>query len=252
METPQPSQVSVSGHIVLQGQLPPASSAASPDNVPAFPPPPWWKLWQRWKDFHKVTAYATLLLAGGTIALAVFTLCLVIDVENAAERQLRAYLYVGSFDTHFEKNPDGSSTFTVTPSSKVFGKTPAASVHPIWVLVMSSSSPGSTAFVRDQGTGSTNNLVQILGQDHKIGPKSIKITNTDIEDLKNHTKMIVAVGTATYRDVFKKDRWTDFCVAFNWNDLTNNNAQLCHTLNDADWSGDQRTRADSIVLPPQN
>jgi hypothetical protein len=250
METPQPSQVSVSGDIVIQGPLPPASSAASPDNVPAFPPPPWWKFWQRWKDFHKVmTAYATLLLAVGTIALAIFTRCLVIDAENAAERQLRAYLYVGSFDTHFD---DGSSTFTVTPFSKVFGVTPAASVYPFWILTSILSSPGSASFVRGQGTGSTSNIVQIPGQDYNIGHKSIKLTNTDIDDLKSYTKMIVAAGTVTYRDVFKKDRWTDFCVAFNWNDLTNNNAQLCHTLNNADWSGDQRTQADSIVLPPQN
>jgi hypothetical protein len=76
METPQPPHVSVSGHIVIQGQLSPASSAGGPDSVPAQPRPPRWKFWQCWKDFHKVTAYATLLLATFTFVLALGTIAL--------------------------------------------------------------------------------------------------------------------------------------------------------------------------------
>jgi hypothetical protein len=98
METPQPPHVSVSGHIVIQGQLPPASSA-SPDSVPPQPPRPWWKFWQRWQDFHKLTAYATLLLALGTAALAIFSLVTLL-VTHADTRRLIKEARIASNQQH--------------------------------------------------------------------------------------------------------------------------------------------------------
>jgi len=98
METPQPPHVSVSGHIVIQGQLPPASSA-SPDSVPLQPPRPWWKFWQRWQDLHKLTAYATLLLALGTAALAIFSLVTLL-VTHADTRRLIKEARIASKQQH--------------------------------------------------------------------------------------------------------------------------------------------------------
>jgi hypothetical protein len=98
METPQPPHVSVSGHIVIQGQLPPASSA-SLDSGPPQPPRPWWKFWQRWEDFHKVTAYATLLLALGTAALAIFSLVTLL-VTHADTRRLIKEARIASKQQH--------------------------------------------------------------------------------------------------------------------------------------------------------
>jgi hypothetical protein len=63
MQTPQPPQVSVSGRIVIEGQLP--ASGANPEN----PPPPWWKFWQGPPE--SVLARATVLLAIATLVLAV-------------------------------------------------------------------------------------------------------------------------------------------------------------------------------------
>jgi len=53
-----------------------------------------------------------------------------------AERQLRSYVYIGSFHIDLQNNPDGSSTVTVNPSLKVFGSTPAAWVSPSWDLTI--------------------------------------------------------------------------------------------------------------------
>lgn len=67
METPQPPQVSVSGRIVIEGQLP-APSSASSENAPAPPSPPWWKFWRGSPE--TVLAKATVLLAIATGFLA--------------------------------------------------------------------------------------------------------------------------------------------------------------------------------------
>jgi hypothetical protein len=67
MESPQPPRVSVSGHIVIEGQLT-APSSASPQNVPATPLPPWWQFWRGKPE--TVLARATAVLAVTTIILA--------------------------------------------------------------------------------------------------------------------------------------------------------------------------------------
>jgi hypothetical protein len=70
MQTPQPPSLSVSGRIVIEGQLP-AASAASPENTPAQPQPPtpWWKFWKAPPE--TVLARATMLLFVATLILAV-------------------------------------------------------------------------------------------------------------------------------------------------------------------------------------
>jgi hypothetical protein len=83
VETPQPPQVSVSGSIIIEGHLT-APSSPSLEVAPAIPPPLWWKFWQRWRDFHKVTAYATLLLAGAAFVTLIVTHCDNRDIINQA------------------------------------------------------------------------------------------------------------------------------------------------------------------------
>ena len=90
METPQPPQVSVSGHIIIEGQLPAASSAASPDNTPNHPPPPWWKF-SRWRP-KSVLAAATVVLAAATFVLAIMAgiQALILATTDASTRQAAA------------------------------------------------------------------------------------------------------------------------------------------------------------------
>jgi hypothetical protein len=69
MEAPLSPQVSVSGSIIIHGQLT-APSSQTAENVPLVLPPEW-QFWH-WK-YEKLTAYATLLLATGTMLLAIFS-----------------------------------------------------------------------------------------------------------------------------------------------------------------------------------
>jgi hypothetical protein len=69
------------------------------DNVSTRPPCPWWRFWQRWKDFHKLTAYATLFLALGTAALAIFSLVTLL-VTHADTRRLIKEARIASKQQH--------------------------------------------------------------------------------------------------------------------------------------------------------
>jgi hypothetical protein len=88
METPQPPQVSVSGRILIEGQLP--ASSASPENPLPPPSPPWWEA---------LTARATLVLAGGTVALAIVTLVALL-VTHADTRGLIKRTRIASDQQH--------------------------------------------------------------------------------------------------------------------------------------------------------
>lgn len=70
METPQPphSQVTISGHIDIQGELPRASGAAT-IAAPIPPRPPWWNFWRGPPE--TILAKATVLLAVATLLLFV-------------------------------------------------------------------------------------------------------------------------------------------------------------------------------------
>src|ERR1700720_3080413 len=83
METPQPRQMSVSGRLVIEGQLPAPSSAGS-ENAPAPPSPPWWKFWRGPPEtvlakISGIASLATVVLAAGTVGLALVSYCQLID-----------------------------------------------------------------------------------------------------------------------------------------------------------------------------
>ncbi len=95
METPQPPQVSVSGRIFIEGQLP--TSGASPENPPPLPSPPWWRFWRDTPE--ALTAKATLVLALGTVALAIFSLVTLL-VTHADTRRLIKEARIASKQQH--------------------------------------------------------------------------------------------------------------------------------------------------------
>ena len=184
-------------------------------------------------------AIFTIVLAISTLGLWLATRDLVKDSKGAAERQLRAYVYVGPGNSDLEKNPGGSFTFTVTPSEKIFGTTPVAMVHRSWNLViMSASPPGQLPpFASIPGRPDAISVVEIPTREYSLGSKSVVISYTDADALRNKRKFLVAFGTIKYDDIFRKARWTEFCWVFDWNNTTIKNANLCPTHNDADWSG---------------
>ena len=184
-------------------------------------------------------AIFTIVLAISTVGLWLATRDLVKDSRDAAEQQLRAYVYVGPGDSDLEKTSDGSFTFTVNPSEKVFGITPAAMVHPSWNLIIMPASPSGQLppFASIPGRPDASSVVEIPAQEYKLGSKSVVISHTDADALKDKRKLLVAFGTIMYNDVFRKQRWTEFCWVFDWNNTTIKNATLCQGHNDADWSG---------------
>lgn len=73
METPQPPQISVSGRIVIEGQLPAPSGNISED-APASLSPPWWQFWRPATSHTRELANATNRLAFFTAILVLSTI----------------------------------------------------------------------------------------------------------------------------------------------------------------------------------
>ena len=81
--------VTVSGHIVIQGKLP-QTSAITPDAAPIPPSPPWWKFWRG--SSEAVLARATVLLAIVTLVLAAIAAiqAWILETTDASTRQAAA------------------------------------------------------------------------------------------------------------------------------------------------------------------
>jgi hypothetical protein len=129
METPHPPQVSVSGRILIEGQLP-VSSSASPESTVAQPAPPWWKFWRGApeKVMAKATvalAVGTAMLAVGTVALAIFSLIQIFDFRDQESRRLRAYVFVTKSDLW---DIGSDKHITAMLELKNFGSTPRISI----------------------------------------------------------------------------------------------------------------------------
>ncbi len=127
METPRPPQVSISGSIVVEGQLT-APDSPTVETAPLPPPAARWKFLCRWKDFQKVTAYATLLLATGTVVLAGGTIWLAClsqrqlkEFRGQELRELRAY--VSASLTPIKYPPDAPNRFAISLDITNGGKT---------------------------------------------------------------------------------------------------------------------------------
>jgi hypothetical protein len=205
---------------------------------------------------NTVLAFATIVLAFATIALALATCGLVSTTQDAEQRQLRAYVYVGknNMKADWENNPDGSSTLTISPALQILGATPAADIRPMFYLKIMSAPPPKQFLI---GVPDARGGAEAPGQDYGINKESLTITPGDKEALRKGTKIVVGYGRVEYADVFGKQRWTEFCWQFAWeNTGAPNNAVLCPEHNDADWSGNRADgghhiqEASIIFTPP--
>jgi hypothetical protein len=95
-----------------QPQPPVTRSHEEPPSLPEPRAQTWWKFWRRsspwWREHHKLTAYATLLLALSTSALATFSLIQIWDFRDQESRQLRAYI----------TSNGGGATLGIEPTTK--------------------------------------------------------------------------------------------------------------------------------------
>jgi hypothetical protein len=220
MENPQPPQISVSGHIVIEGQLP-APSSASSEKTPAPPPaPPWWKFWQRsspwWGEHQRLTAHATLLLAVSTVALATFSLIQISDFRDQERRQLRAY--IGVAIGQIEKF---TATTLVEGSIivKNFGQTPAYNIIDTGAAIV----PAQFPFIGSLRELLKSNMIPAHAfallnptQDLLINIVSKRLyTDDEISKINDGREWrLYLLGKITYRDAFGEDHYTNFCFDY--------------------------------------
>lgn len=197
---PQPPQISVSGSIIIQGHLTTPSSP-SIESAPLTLPSSRWKFWRRWKD-ERVTAYATLLLATGTVALAIFSLIQIRDFRDQEQRQLRAY--IGILDHKIENLAVGQ-TPSITLIFKNFGATPARNIK-YWA---------------------ESHLDQFSAKDFKpdrlvLFPSDVfsatwttnPFDEKDIDNLKKGETTLFVYGEIDYLDAFNCERDTKFRLIY--------------------------------------
>ena len=96
MATPQEQEISLSGRIVIEGQLPVSGSATAPAAAP--PLPPWWKFW-KWRH-EAVLAFATVLLAIATIILALNSSRQLTESRVEFETTQRPWVYADGGGRH--------------------------------------------------------------------------------------------------------------------------------------------------------
>jgi hypothetical protein len=218
METPRAPQISVSGRILIEGQLP-APSGATSENAPVHPPPSWWKFWRRswWEDHQRLTAYATLLLAFGTIVLATFSLIQICDFRDQERRQLRAYVIAKS--ARFARDEAGKLKFGLVSAAGAKelliyydvsneGITPAYDVF----RLVDVEYPFNKTF----NFNYTDGTAAYLSKQQIFGPiRTRGFTQEQIDMIMSGKgPPFVFAGKITYRDIFG-DTWpTNFCFMY--------------------------------------
>lgn len=241
METPAPAQVSVSGSIVIEGHLG-GPSNPSLENSPVAQPPSRWKFWQRWKDFHKVTAYATLLLAGGTIALAIFSLIQIGDFRYQERRQLRPYVYAiphidgfaeGQTPTIQIELKNRGQTAAFNPNATVMAEIRAypqadltSTIAWLQPAIPTKTADGIGAFIFGEHVSFLSKTTQSA------------ITHDDYLTVQDGTKRRLYVwGRVLYLDTFARIHHLNYCFTFDGQAITTGNYFYCVDYNDTDLDG---------------
>jgi hypothetical protein len=235
METPQPLQISVSGRIVVEGQLS-APSSATFETAPTPPSQPGWKFWSRKPQTvlartSVIACLATIALAAGTIGLACVSLSQLHAFDSEATVRLRSYLSIVASRTSIEVAKPVSFTLVIQAS----GQTPAFDV----IAQRGGARPVPYPF--PPGTQFQDNEIvnfQNLPNKVSLSPGSTvsilneteAITQTTYDAIKvQKTDRIYTWGRVTYHDVFGCRRWLNYC--FITNDTTAQ-TDLCAQHND--------------------
>jgi type II secretory pathway pseudopilin PulG len=241
METPQPPQVSVSGRIVIEGQLP-ASSGANSENAPAPSSPPWWKFWKPAPPEFALPR-ATVWLVIATFILAAIALgqaCILLTTDastrkaaNAADtsaRTLETALQTVRDNFRAEQRPIiwlgpvWSPRFLTFPSSgsggdnlghiawnwsyRNYGKTPA--------LKVSTKDFMSINGKVEPNLNQMDSAVPIPpnqeGDDFNTILSKATISQDDYNTLLKIDNAIIISGRITYEDAYGNKYETQFCL----------------------------------------
>jgi hypothetical protein len=213
METPQPPppQISVSGRIVIEGQLP-APRSAAPETEPelALPsPPPWWKAWT-WPP-EKLLGRATAFLALATFGLAVIAWIQLHHNDDTANRQLRAYVSVdGATVSHFGDTVVPPEAHVILKNS---GQTPAYEIRG-WIAMKMAEFPFNGTL---ENFGSLQSFPSVIGSGgsvHGIIATNRSLSTDENKSVSDGTGALFVWGEFTYQDAFKAPHYTRFRMFF--------------------------------------
>lgn len=182
-------------------------------------------------------AYATIALAGITLALAVFTALLwcatrklVIDAKETSKRQLRAYLSVDAAelrDLAIDLKPEGQIRIKNT------GATPAYDVTTL-IMLTAVKDPFELA-------GHLKRAVPVgpsqIGPGGALSPTSVidmAMTQTLLDALTTKSHTLYLHGRIDYTDVFRRPHWTTFRCAQDPDRIGTARLRICSEGNDAD------------------
>jgi hypothetical protein len=170
--------------------------------------------------------YQSLLTSQQAVKIAHDAGVVAMDTEK---RQLRAYVIASTSElTNFAENGIGH----VIGDLENMGQTPVTDAHwlsGINVLPLEGdfSYPDCDA-VNQQDEGSS----WFFGKSaHPVKDRATPFTVDEINDVKSDNKLIVFHGRVCYKDVFKEQRYTDFCFQWRWDAKINSLQQGIYRKN---------------------
>jgi hypothetical protein len=249
METPQPphSRVTLSGHIEIQGELPPRVTGSGQDAAPS-PPPPWWKFWRGAPE--TILARATVLLALATLLLFFVAVAQAIiavvqaHILQTTDKSTRKFaaatqeqVEISRLNFRMDQRPyiliqDFPGTFSFPNGQKAkwniqyinYGKSPSvkeATEAYVWVG-KSAISQMEDFFKRTPNRKPDNSANFVTPPNATARPgengfhyvtlfSDTVVTPDDGAFMQSHDGGVVMAGRVWYSDVFGDDHSTDVC-----------------------------------------
>lgn len=234
MESPHSRQISVSGRLVIEGQLPDPRSAPSSENASVPPLPPRWTY--RFARVCLKYLKSSLEIAGIAIALALVILTLLTLKQikrqaDLAQKQLTESIALFRTDERAWMGfsfMGGNLGLTIGQSFLVptellnSGKTPARQIMgDIVVRVIAKGETldfdytpghGNTAYQINAGTIFPNGTIKESFEGLVHGRKeALILTKPILDDIIGLRAFIVVYGDITYIDIFGASHWTHYC-----------------------------------------
>jgi hypothetical protein len=180
-------------------------------SITSSPSPRWWKFWRWswWRDYHRLTAYATMLLAVGTLTLAGFSLIQILDFRDQEHRQLRGYFGVSDVSL---KCANCTDEIDVTFDN--FGQTP---LYIISADVSVKEYTVTERFPATEPTWEVSKEVRDFHSEAVIYPRHPNTGNflanddvlrTAFADVKSGRYWMILIFKVRYRDIFN-DIWSN-------------------------------------------
>ena len=187
---------------------------------------------------EKVTAYATLLLALGTNALAVFSRIQIDDFREQGKRQLRPYVFLAEQNGQIENPPIITKIMNFTEGQVIdahiqitnFGQTPAYDFRVNGTVdVLAKPLPIDVSLITTD-TEAPSTLAPHASIFNTVLSKKA-VTPDDRKSVREGSRAIYVYGRIPYIDIWGIFHYTDFCM---WYGTDPNFPTSCDRHNDSD------------------